>query len=193
MSPAHFSHRIGRQWREQDIRVFEQELCSCWLWSRAQEKRSSASDAAAVCIILTFMRRSHRNDYMVPKLKPESATPREGYSAFTEANATCKEATMISGRRKRITPFHLEVIQGTGSYHVQVNIWRMYHLVDDKTTLKWLCSYLKHPGVRDSLWNLLILFLSLTFLMRENISGWVGQVIFLWMNGYLVSLWHYSP
>lgn len=67
---------------------------------------------------MTSMKRSHRNDYVVPELKPENATPHEGYSAFTEANVTCQEATVISGRRRRITPFHLEVLQGTGSYHV---------------------------------------------------------------------------
>lgn len=92
--------------------MFEQELGSCWLWNLAQEKRSSASDAIAVwTLFLTSMKRSHRNDDVVPELKPESATPCEGNSAFTDAD-------VISGRRKRITPFHLEVIQGTGSYHV---------------------------------------------------------------------------
>lgn len=87
-----FSRWIGRQWREQDIHatMFEQELGSCWLWNLAQDKRSSASDAIAVCrFFLTSMKRSPRNDYVVPELKPESATPHEGNSAFTEANVTC--------------------------------------------------------------------------------------------------------
>lgn len=102
-----FSRWIGRQWREQDIHVtlFEQKLGSCWLWDLAQEKRSSASDAVAVCrLFLTSTKRSHRNYYVVPELKPQSTTPREGNSAFTEADVMCKDATVISGRRKRIIP-----------------------------------------------------------------------------------------
>lgn len=59
----------------------------------------------------------HRNDCVVPKLKPGNPTPLvDASSAFTEANVRCKGAAVISGRRKRITPFHLEVIQSTGSY-----------------------------------------------------------------------------
>lgn len=111
-----FSWWIGRHWREQDIHatVLEQELGSCWLWDLAQGKRSSASDAVAVCrLFLTSMRRSHRNDDVVPELKPESTTPCEGNSAFTEPD-------VISGRRKRISPFHLEWSRALG--HTMSNL-----------------------------------------------------------------------
>lgn len=59
----------------------------------------------------------HRSDSVVPKLKRENPIPfLDTNSAFTEANFRCQHASLISGRRKRITPFYLEVIRSTRPY-----------------------------------------------------------------------------
>lgn len=77
--------------------------CCCFQALLASRKRKS-------CL-------HHRNDCVVSELKPENPTLLlDANSAFTKANVKCKDVTMVSGRRKRITPFHLEVIQSTGSY-----------------------------------------------------------------------------
>lgn len=102
--------------------MLEQDLGTCWLRGLAQKKRSSASDVVAVFRLFLASRKRksclhHRNDCVVSKLKPENpALLLDANSAFTKANVKCKGVAMISGRRRRITPFHLEVIQGTGSY-----------------------------------------------------------------------------
>lgn len=177
-----FSWWTRRHWREQDTHAttLEQDLGICWLRSLAQKTRSSAPDALAVFRLFLASRKRksclhHRNDCVVPELKPENPTPLlDTNSAFTEANVRCKDATVIRGRRKRIAPFHLDVIQSTGSYLSELNVWRIYLLVDDEITLKWLCSYLKHPNVWEIQSGAHSRYFIFIFSFRGKIAGWVG-------------------
>lgn len=90
----------------------------------------------------------HRNDCVVPKLKPENPTALlDANSAFTEANVRCKGAAVISRRRKRMHPLPSGGHPEHRVLSLRVTVGRIYLLLDDKATPKRPCSYLKHPNV----------------------------------------------
>lgn len=184
-----FSWWSRRQWREEDTHAttLGQDLGICWLGSLAQKKRSSALGALAVSIVVLASRKRksclhHRSDSVEPELKLENPTPfLDTNSAFTEANVRCQHAWMKKDQWKKEENHPLP--SGSDPEHwdisLWVNVWRVYLLVDDKTTPKWPCSCLKHPDVWEvqSGALLMIFYLYLSFWGQNCWMNWLNLVL----------------
>lgn len=178
MNLARFSH-VGPEGSEGNRILLLQHLGSTWA-SAGWEAKLKKREALHLMLLLVSgslvsrERKScllHRSDSVVPKLKPENSAPLlDANIAFTEANVGCRDATVIKGRRKRITPFW-RWSRALG-HSLWDNVWRIFLLGDDKTMPKWLCSYLKHPNV----WEIQSEACSCYFIfsLGGKSIGWVG-------------------